>query len=68
MLECVFNMSGEVHINDTLMREYKLGSSYVSCSHLRVVVSGEVLSWMDHTCWTTGGEFRRIGLRAGRFV
>jgi len=23
---------------------------------------------LDHVCWTTGGEVRRVGLRAGRFV
>ena len=23
---------------------------------------------MDHMCWTTGGQVRRVGLRAGRFV
>jgi len=51
--ECVINMNGEVHINDFLVWGYERGGSYVSCSHLRVVASGEV---------------RRVGLRAGRFV
>ena len=23
---------------------------------------------VDHMCWTTGGQVRRVGLRAGRFV
>ena len=23
---------------------------------------------MDHMCWTMGGQVRRVGLRAGRFV
>jgi len=23
---------------------------------------------VDHVCWTTGGQVRRVGLRAGRFV
>ena len=23
---------------------------------------------VDHMCWTTGEEVRRVGLRAGRFV
>jgi len=23
---------------------------------------------MDHACWTSGREVRRVGLRAGRFV
>jgi len=23
---------------------------------------------VDHVCWTMGGEVRRVGLRAGRFV
>jgi len=22
---------------------------------------------VDHMCWTTGGQVRRVGLRAGRF-
>jgi len=35
---------------------------YDPCSHLRVVASGEVCSWMDHACWATGGEVRRVGL------
>jgi len=23
---------------------------------------------MNHVCWTTGGEVRRVGLQVGRFV
>ena len=23
---------------------------------------------VDHMCWTTSGDVRRVGLRAGRFV
>jgi len=23
---------------------------------------------VNHMCWTTGGQVRRVGLRAGRFV
>jgi len=31
-------------------------------------VNGEVRSYMDHACWTTGGKVRRFGLQAWRFV
>ena len=31
-------------------------------------MSVELCSWIDHVFWTTGGEVRRIGLRARRFV
>ena len=68
VLECVINMSGEVHINDTIVWGYKRGGSYIPCSHLRVAVSGEVHSWMDHACWTTGKEIHRVKLRVGKFV
>jgi len=44
VMECVVNMSGEVHINDTLVWGYEWGGSYVPCSHLRVAASGEVRS------------------------
>jgi len=43
-------MSGEVHINDTFVRGYEQGGSYVPFSHLRVAASEEVRSWMDHVC------------------
>jgi len=59
------NMSEEVHINDTLVWGYKRGGSYVKCSHLRVVVCGEVRSWMDHACWTTGREFVELNYERG---
>jgi len=36
------------------------------CAHSCYV--REVCSWMDHECWTTGREVRKVGLRAGRFV
>jgi len=65
--EDVINISREVHINDALMWEYEWGGSSVSCSHLRAAASGEVRSWMNHVCWTTGGEVRRVELRAERF-
>jgi len=67
-MERVINMSGEVHINDTLVWGYEWGGLYVPCSHLRVATSGKVCSWMDHVCWTTSGEVRRVGLLVGRFV
>ncbi|QCD87256.1 hypothetical protein DEO72_LG3g1790 [Vigna unguiculata] len=35
---------------------------------LRDATCGEVRGLVDHMCWTTGGEVRRAGLRAGRFV
>ncbi|QCE06364.1 hypothetical protein DEO72_LG9g1376 [Vigna unguiculata] len=55
-MEHVIDMSGEVHINDTLVWEYERGGSYVPCSHLRVVANEEVRNWMDHVCWTTSGK------------
>ena len=66
--EYKINMSGKVHINDALMWGYEQGGLYVLCSYLRATTSGKVRSWIDHACWTTGGEVRRVGLRAGRFV
>ena len=68
VLERMINMSGEGHINDALVWGYERGGSYVLCSNLRGVASVEVCNWMDHACWTMGGEVRRVGLRAGRFV
>jgi len=49
-MERVINMSGDVYINDTLMWGYEQRCSYVPCSQLRVVVSAEVHSWIDHMC------------------
>jgi len=45
-------------ISDTLMWGYEREGSYVSCSHLRDVVSREVHSW-----WITS-----VGLWTGRSV
>jgi len=42
VMEHVINMSGKVHIKDTLLWEYEWEGSYVPCSHLRVVASGKV--------------------------
>jgi len=69
--EHVINMSGEVHINDTLMWGYERGGSYVSCSHLRTATSGEVWSRvLDYGLggpwsWTTSGEVRRDRTTSG---
>jgi len=65
--ECVINMSEEVHINDALMWGYEREGSFRAHTW-GVATSGKVGSWMDHACWTTGGEVRRIGLRVGRYV
>jgi len=35
---------------------------------LGVTTSEDVRSSMDHACWTTDGEVRRVGPRAGRFI
>ncbi|QCD83700.1 hypothetical protein DEO72_LG2g4047 [Vigna unguiculata] len=35
---------------------------------LRDATCREVRGLMDHMCWTTGGQVRRVGLRVGRFV
>jgi len=64
----MINMRMEVHINDILLWGYRWRDSYVLCSHLRVATSGKVRSWMDHACWTTSEEVRRVRLRARRFV
>jgi len=60
-------MSGGGSYYDALMSGYERGGSYVPCSHLRAVVSGEVRScWI--TCVGLRQEVRRVGLRVGRFV
>jgi len=37
-------------------------------AHVRDATCGEVRGLEDHMCWTTGGQVRRVGLRAERFV
>jgi len=74
----VINTDEKVHIGGTLVRGYEWKSSYIPCSHLRVLRAGRFVTECVHACWTTSGEIRRswttsrevrrIGPRAGRFV
>jgi len=41
---------------------------FMAGSEHMINMSGEVRSWMDHMCWTTGGEVCRVRIRARRFV
>jgi len=43
------------------------GGSYVPYSHLRLLWAGRFIVGV-HTCWTTSGQIRRVGLRARRSV
>ncbi|QCE06260.1 hypothetical protein DEO72_LG9g1271 [Vigna unguiculata] len=49
-------------------RGYERGRFVCSALTLRDATCGEVRGLVDHMCWTTGVQVRRVGLRAGRFV
>jgi len=52
----------------TLTWGYERGRFVCFVLTLRDATCGEVRGLVDHMCWTTGGQVRRAGLRAGRFV
>ncbi|QCD87509.1 hypothetical protein DEO72_LG3g2045 [Vigna unguiculata] len=49
----------------TLTWGYERGRVVCSVLTLRDATCGEVRGLVDHMCWTTGGQVRRVGLRAG---
>ena len=60
-------MSGEVHIQLLSHGDTSEVGSYFRAHVERCHVRGGT-GLVDHMCWTTDGQVRRAGLRAGRFV
>jgi len=64
---CGIDAGWEFRIFYTFVWGYERGGSYVLCSHLRLLWARRFIVGV-HACWTTSGQVRRVGLRAGRFV
>jgi len=67
VVRCVIDAGREVRIGCTLVWGYERVGLYVPSSHLRLLWAGRFIVGV-HACWTTGGQVRRVGLRAGRSV
>ncbi|QCE06799.1 hypothetical protein DEO72_LG9g1813 [Vigna unguiculata] len=52
----------------TLVWRYKRGRFVCSVLTLERCCEHEGTWLVDHICWTTGGQIRRVGLRVGRFI
>jgi len=65
--KCMINVGGEVCICCTLVWGYELESSYVPCSHLRLLWARRFIVGV-HACWTASGQVRKVGLQVGRSV
>ena len=64
----MINTYKEGRIGCALVWGYEWGGLYVPYSHLRLLWAGRFITGGVHACWTTSGEFCRVGPRVGKFV